>query len=57
MENHRDCKRSCCWTPYSCGKKYACPCHPKSAANASRRRDEKTAREANTRLLDYLKGK
>ncbi|AOY72026.1 hypothetical protein ARZXY2_2495 [Arthrobacter sp. ZXY-2] len=22
-----NCKRSCCWTPYSCAKKRACSCH------------------------------
>lgn len=21
------CKRSCCWTPYSCAKKNNCACH------------------------------
>ena len=21
------CKRSCCWTPYICGKNYRCECH------------------------------
>ena len=21
------CKRSCCWTPYSCARKGACACH------------------------------
>ena len=21
------CKKSCCWTPYSCGRSYSCNCH------------------------------
>jgi hypothetical protein len=23
----RRCKRGCCWSPYACGKQYACTCH------------------------------
>ena len=43
-----ECKRSCCWTPYSCGKQRNCGCH-------SWRPDDEE-RQQRAEVIDILRG-
>lgn len=37
------CTRACCWTPFSCGKSYECPCHAAEKSLQAERNELKTA--------------
>lgn len=43
-----ECKRSCCWTPFTCGRQRNCACHQESVRDA-----ERTHR---AEIVDILRG-